>query len=181
MQQLFLDEQRTVVTTPAKPWSVAVLEWPEQAEEAESLAARGALRLLLVAPGESPPVDWDLSSDWLRRPADPRDVMARVETLQRRSEQEFGPLSMDQDGLLWRGRTWVALAPVEVRLMGVLMENARRVVRRAELVSAGWPDESRATRTLDVRLQRLRARIRPLGLEVASIRQRGYVLTFVEP
>src|SRR5215218_8147846 len=84
VQQLIVDPE--VEIAPAKPWSVTVLEWPEQAEEADALAARGALRLLLVAPGVAPPVDWDLTSDWLRRPAEPRDVLARVETLQRRSD-----------------------------------------------------------------------------------------------
>lgn len=179
MQQLILDQE--VAITPSKPWSVTVLEWPEQADEAAALAACGALRLLLVAPGVAPPVDWDLSSDWLRRPADARDVLARVETLQRRSELEQGPLRLDRDGLLWRGKKWVALAPVEVRLIAVLMDNAHRVVSRSELVNAGWPREERGPRALDVRLQRLRGRINPLGVEIASVRQRGFVLSFVEP
>jgi hypothetical protein len=179
VQQLVVD--REVAIAPSHSWSVAVLDWPEQADEAEVLAASGALRLLLVAPGVAPPVDWDLSSDWLRRPAEPRDVLARVETLQRRSELDQGPLRLDRDGLLWRGTHWVALAPVEERLMAVLMDNVHRVVSRPELVNAGWPDEQRSSRALDVRLQRLRGRIRPLSLEIASVRQRGFVLSFVEP
>jgi hypothetical protein len=165
----------------ATPGSVAILDWPEQAQEADALAAWGAPRLLLVAPGAEPPVDWDLSSDWLRRPAHARDVMVRVETLQRRSSGGDGPVRLDQDGLLWRGRRWVALPPIEMRIVALFLENAHRVVRRSELASAAWPNETRGPRTLDVRLQRLRARIKPLGLEIASIRQRGFVFTFVEP
>jgi len=53
-----------VVTAP--PWAVTVLDWPEEAAEAETLAATGALRLQLVAPDVAPPVDWDLTSDWLK-------------------------------------------------------------------------------------------------------------------
>src|SRR4051812_19875193 len=160
---------------PAKPWSVTVLEWPEQADEAQALAAAGALRLLLVAPGVAPPVDWDLTSDWLRRPADPRDVLARVETLQRRSDGDR-PLRLDEDGLLWRGLDWVPMGPLEMRLMAVFLENMHRVVKRAELVAAGWPGSSRGMRTLDTTIQRLRARVSRLGLEIVNVRQRGFVL-----
>jgi hypothetical protein len=164
-----------VTTTLAKPWAVTVLEWPEQAEEADALARAGALRLLLVAPDVAPPVDWDLTSDWLRRPADPRDVLARVETLQRRSDGGR-PVRLDEDGLLWRGLSWVALAPVEIRLMAVFTENMHRVVKRSELVAAGWPDSTRGMRTLDTSIQRMRTRIAPLGLEIVNVRQRGFVL-----
>jgi hypothetical protein len=160
---------------PAKPWSVAVLEWPEQADEADALAAAGALRLLLVAPGVAPPVDWDLTSDWLRRPAEPRDVLARVETLQRRSDGDR-PLRLDEDGLLWRGLDWVALGPLEMRLMAVFLENMHRVVKRTELVAVGWPGSSRGMRTLDTTIQRLRGRVARLGLEIVNVRQRGFVL-----
>jgi hypothetical protein len=163
------------VATGGKPWSVTVLEWPEQADEADALAEVGALRLLLVAPGVAPPVDWDVSSDWLRRPADPRDVLARVETLQRRSDGGR-VLRLDDDGLVWRGLDWVALAPVEIRLMAVLMENTHRVVKRSELATAGWPDRPRGMRTLDTSIQRLRTRVEALGLEIVNVRQRGFVL-----
>jgi hypothetical protein len=160
---------------PAKPWSVTVLEWPEQAREADALAAAGALRLLLVAPGVAPPIDWDLTSDWIRRPAEPRDVLARVETLQRRSDGRR-PLRLDEDGLLWRGLAWVALGPLEMRLVAVLLENMHRVVKRSELVAAGWPGSSRGDRTLDTGIQRLRSRVMPLGLEIVNVRRRGFVL-----
>lgn len=179
MQQL-VPESAERTAFGAKPWSVTVLDWPEQAEEADALAARSALRLLLVAPGVTPPVDWDLTSDWIRRPAEPGDVLARIETLQRRSEHDSRALRLDDDGLLWRGLSWVALAPVEVRVLSHLMDNSHRVVGRMELINAGWPGEERGPRTLDVRLQRLRTRIAPLGLEIVSVRQRGFVLSTTE-
>ena len=122
-----------VGTTLAKPWEVSVLDWPEQAERADELARAGHLRLLLVAPDVAPPVDWDLTSDWLRRPADQRDVLARIETLQRRSEATESALRLDEDGLLWRGLDWVTLAPLELRLAACLLENTHRVVGRSEL------------------------------------------------
>jgi hypothetical protein len=167
-----------VLTPLAKPWAVSVLDWPEQSAEAEELERAGHLRLLLVAPGVEPPIDWDLTSDWLRRPADPRDVLARIETLQRRSEATNAALRLDDSGLLWRGLQWVALSPVEMRLMACLLENVHRVVSRAELDAAGWPDGSPSLRALDTRLARLRRRIAVLGLEVGSVRQRGFLLSY---
>jgi DNA-binding winged helix-turn-helix (wHTH) protein len=88
-------------------------------------------------------------------------------------------LRLDENGLLWRGLQWVALSPVEIRLMACLLENVHRVVGRSELDAAGWPDGSPSLRALDTRLARLRRRIAGLGVEVASIRQRGFLLSYV--
>jgi hypothetical protein len=168
--------ESTVSVTAATPWAVTVLEWPEEAAEAEALAATGSLRLLLVAPDVPPPVDWDLTSDWLRRPAPTIDVLARIETLQRRAESDERAPHLDDHGLLWRGSDWIALAPIEVRLMTALLENMNRVVSRSELVNAGWPGSPNGTRALDARLQRLRRRVQRIGLSIGNVRQRGFVL-----
>lgn len=162
------------------PDSVALLDWPERADEAEELARRHVPRLLLVAPGFEPPVEWDLTSDWLRRPAHPRDVMFRVEALQRRTADAGGPVRLDEDGLLWRGRRWVALPPIEMRIIAHFLENVQRVVGRAELENAAWPDETRSRRALDARLHRLRTRIGPLGLSIRNIRQRGFMFVLAD-
>ncbi len=162
---------------PARPLSVAVLDWPEQATAADDLARAGHLRLLLVAPGVAPPVDWDLTSDWLRRPADPQDIYARIETIQRRAKPER-VLRLDDDGLLWRGFDWVALAPVEVAMVDYLLQHRDRLVSREELESASWPEgDSPSPRALDTRVQRVRNRFAKLGLELAYVRQRGFLLT----
>lgn len=86
-------------------------------------------------------------------------------------------LRLDEDGLLWRGLDWVALAPLELRLAACLLENTHRVVGRSELDAAAWPDGSPGPRALDARLQRLRVRIAALGLEIVSVRQRGFLLS----
>jgi hypothetical protein len=164
------------------PWSVAVLQWPEQADEAHALAAAGRPRLLLVAPDAEPPIDWHPMSDWLRRPANPLDVLLRIENLQRRADAtETAVLRLDPDGILRRGRNCVVLAPAEVRLMGALLKNLHRVVGRTDLIAAVWPDGAPGPRTLDGRLQHLRARITTLGLQILNVRQRGYVLTDEDP
>ena len=161
------------------PETVEILDWPEQADRASELARWYAPRLLLVAPGAEPPVEWDLSSDWLRRPAHPRDVTLRVEALQRRATDGGGAVRLDEDGLLWRGRRWVALPLVEMRIIAYFFEHAERVVSRPDLESAAWPGETRRPRSLDARLHRLRTLIAPLGFVIKSIRQRGFLFTVV--
>jgi DNA-binding response OmpR family regulator len=53
-----------------------------------------------------------------------------------------------------------------------------RVVTRDELDVAAWPDgNSQGARALDTRLHRLRNRVAKLGLEIANVRRRGFVLT----
>ena len=96
----------------------------------------------------------------------------------RRAESDEQPPRLDDDGLLWRGLDWVALGPIEARLMTVLLDNMNRVVSRTELVSAGWPGNPSGTRALDARVQRLRGRIRPVGLGIRNVRQRGLVLSY---
>src|SRR5437763_3254886 len=60
---------------------VAVLHWPEEAPEAARLAAAGLPRLLLVDAGNDPPESDDCQEDWVRLPADDRDVAARLRAL----------------------------------------------------------------------------------------------------
>jgi hypothetical protein len=162
-------------------WPVPVVMWPEQADRSEELACAGRIRLFLVAPGAAPPVDWDGRSDWIRRPAAVGDIYARIEALQRRAEhaKPSGRVRLDDTGILRLGQAWVALTPIEARLMRLFLDRAGTVVSRGELASAGWPGE--ASRALDPSLQRLRARIAPLGLRIVNIRRRGYILPLGDP
>jgi DNA-binding winged helix-turn-helix (wHTH) protein len=83
---------------------------------------------------------------------------------------------IDEDGLLHRGRSWVALPDLEWRLMGPLVERMGRLVRREDLTAAGWPGRIVAGTVLNVRMNSLRRRLAPLGLAITTVRGRGYVL-----
>ena len=161
---------------PSDGWPVPVVMWPEQADRSAELARDGRIRLFLVAPGAAPPVDWDGRSDWIRRPAPIGDIYARIEALQRRAEhaKKSGRVDLDEAGILRVDDAWVALTPIETRIMRVILDRAGTVVSRGELVNAGWPGE--ASRALDTNLQRLRSRIAHLGLRIVNIRRRGYIL-----
>src|SRR5262245_57590085 len=68
---------------PAAVAGVELVRWPAEAGRREQLAARGVPRLVLVEAGERlPPIDRD--EDWIRLPADERDVWARMRNLQLR-------------------------------------------------------------------------------------------------
>jgi DNA-binding response OmpR family regulator len=80
------------------------------------------------------------------------------------------------DGRLTLGGAWVALSPVEARLAGALVRRFGLVVDRASLAAAGHPDGPSGRAALDTQIARLRRRLAPLGLEIRTIRLRGYLL-----
>jgi DNA-binding response OmpR family regulator len=84
--------------------------------------------------------------------------------------------SLDEFDVLWRGDRWVALAPIEARMLEVLLARCGSVVSRRELGSAAWPDGVPGTRAVDSRLRRLRDRVEPLGLQIHNVRRRGLML-----
>jgi hypothetical protein len=160
---------------------VAVVEWPREAQRAEQLARERRLRLLVVAPGVTPPVDWDGLSDWVRGPADAGDVYARIEALQRRNALAVSldpPITLDDDGILRRGGRWVALAAIEERMMRLFLDRPGRVVSRSELLGSTGNDTDSAdlARTLDPRVSRLRTHIAPLALHIVNVRRRGFLI-----
>ncbi len=155
--------------------SVAILAWPEQADEAAECARTGQPRLLLVAPDAEPPVDWDGRTDWVRLPVDDRDLCARVAALQRLAARTPPPV-LDEFDVLWRGDRWAALAPIEARIVELLLARCGSVVSRRDLGIAAWPDGVPGARAVDARLRRLRDRVEPLGLRVHNVRRRGLML-----
>lgn len=155
--------------------SVQILAWPEEAAREAELAALGAPRLLLVAPDAQPPADWDECTDWVRLPVDERDLCARIDALQRRTSTAPA-LVLDEFDVLRRGDDWTALAPIEARLVEVMLRHPGRVVSRRDLAANAWPHGMPTDRSLDTRLHGLRRRLQPLGLQVRSVRRRGLLL-----
>jgi hypothetical protein len=63
---------------------IAILAWPHDADRAEQLAREQVPRLFLLDTHTDPPELWDRLTDWVRLPADERDIEARLITLRRR-------------------------------------------------------------------------------------------------
>ncbi|HEV8297355.1 MAG TPA: winged helix-turn-helix domain-containing protein, partial [Acidimicrobiales bacterium] len=77
---------------------------------------------------------------------------------------------------------WVALSPVQARVISVLISRFRgSVTSYDELRAAAWDTAAPSPGALTAIIKRLRRRIRPLGLDVLTVRLRGYVLDVRRP
>lgn len=157
---------------------VVLLRWPEETDRLGELRELGVPRLLLVAPEADPPPIVDPLEDWIRLPAEDRDMRARATTLATRAPATTLPV-MDDDGLLRFDGRWIALSPVERTLAVTLMERFGAVVGRDVLAKRVWPSGAPTRNALDVHMLRLRRRIADLGLEVRTVRARGYLMQAV--
>jgi hypothetical protein len=101
---------------------VVLVRWPEENLHLGELRGAGTPRLLLVGPDASPPDSVDPLEDWIRLPAEDRDVRARVATLEARASNGAAVPEIDDDGLLRFRDRWVSLSPVERELAGALVE-----------------------------------------------------------
>lgn len=121
------------------------------------------------------------ADDYICKPFSPREVVARVRTVLRRSRSEPA-----QDGLmidmaagraLLDGRD-LGLTVVELRLLNALAANPSRILSRNQLMDAMYPDEREVVdRTVDSHVKKLRHKIdvvRPGSEAIHSIYGMGY-------
>ncbi|HUQ39124.1 MAG TPA: winged helix-turn-helix domain-containing protein [Acidimicrobiales bacterium] len=86
------------------------------------------------------------------------------------------PPELDDFGLLRVDDAWVALSPIQERLMRRFLAEAGAPVARAELAQEIGITSGSRSRTIDSHILRLRTRIQPLGLTIHTIRGRGFLL-----
>ncbi|HMG25255.1 MAG TPA: winged helix-turn-helix domain-containing protein [Acidimicrobiia bacterium] len=160
---------------------VVLVRWPEEDTRLQQLREDGSPRLLLLNGESGPPESDDCLEDWIRLPADDRDVRARVARLATRAETARPEPQVDGDRLLrYRGR-WVALSPVEGALAATLVDRFGAVVGRDTLARRAWPAGMPTRNALDVHMLRLRRRIASIGVEVRTVRSRGYLMQAAKP
>jgi hypothetical protein len=159
---------------------VTLVRWPDEEPLRRHLAAARRPRLLLVAPGASPPVVVDDLEDWMRFPLDAVELDARTRVLAGRAHDvppRPASLVLDGDGVLHHGPRWVALAPTEHRVLAALLAQPGRVVSRTVLRTAGWPHAVPADpQAVDGVVRRLRRRVAPLGVAIQTVSGAGYLL-----
>ena len=158
-----------------RPHDVALVPWPTEGQSLETLRQAGQPRLLLIRGDGPPPLSEDALEDWVRVPADPVEVQARVATLEARALRGVSA-RLDENGRLHVGSRWVALSPIEHQLATPLVEHFGGLVSHDTLLRAGWPHRHPSRNQLDVQILRLRRRIESVGLRLRTVRSRGYSL-----
>lgn len=110
------------------------------------------------------------ADDYVTKPFSSRELVARIRAVLRRKGEpedllpsviEVGPIRVDIDRhvVVVRGET-VAMPLKEFDLLEILMRNAGRVLTRSQLIDRVWgSDYVGDTKTLDVHVKRLRAKI----------------------
>ena len=160
---------------------VALLHWPRDQEQRAHLAETMLPRLLLVPVGEEPPRPGDDMEDWIRLPADERDVAARLHALSERAERSLAATVVLDGRCLRRGPMTMPLSPAEARFASRLVEHPGTLVPRGELARSIWPGEPPSAKALDDVAYRLRRRLAPIGLDLVSSRGRGFALHVLSP
>jgi two-component system phosphate regulon response regulator PhoB len=122
--------------------------------------------------------------DYVTKPFSPRELVARIKALLRRSGApeaglvEHGALRLDLNAhqLLVQGKA-VPLGPTEFRLLEQFMTNPGRAFDRSQLLDRVWGRSAYVEeRTVDVHILRLRKALQPFGLQhlVQTVRGVGY-------
>ena len=156
--------------------NVEMLRWPDDAELLAEHRDAGTPRLLVVADDAEPPLATDCLEDWVAAAATEREVDVRRRALSQRAELHAVRPLLDDDGLLHHRDSWVSLSPVEQSLAGAMLDRFGAVVTRETLADRAWPTGVPTRNALDVHVLRLRRRIATLGLEIRTVRSRGYLM-----
>ena len=129
------------------------------------------------------------ADDYVTKPFGAMELLARVEALLRRSRLSAAatPAALDSFGdvevnraarTVKRGGAPVALTPKEFDLLIALMDRAGAVVPRGDLLSAVWGyQDNVSTRTVDIHVSELRAKLEPnpaQPVHIITVRKTGY-------
>jgi len=125
------------------------------------------------------------ADDYVTKPFSARELALRVKALLRRSRAE--PVSQSRtlkvgDVVVYRdshrafsGGMEMDLTPLEYRLLEVFLERRGRVQTRRQLLQAAWNTEAQIeTRTVDMHVARLRAKLGTAGGQLETVRGVGY-------
>lgn len=125
------------------------------------------------------------ADDYMTKPFSPRELVARVNAVLRRSGSQdetervqFDQLSLDRAGhRVMVGARTVPLGPTEYRLLEFFMTHPERVYSREQLLDRVWGGNVYVEeRTIDVHVRRLRKALEDFGYDrlVQTVRGAGY-------
>ena len=128
------------------------------------------------------------ADDYVTKPYSSRELLARIKAVLRRLSEpedlvpatiEAGPVRMDVERhIVTVGGSTTQLPLKEFELLEMLLRNTGRVLTRMQLIDRVWgSDYVGDTKTLDVHVKRLRAKIEPDPAEpryIVTVRGLGY-------
>jgi two-component system alkaline phosphatase synthesis response regulator PhoP len=126
------------------------------------------------------------ADDYLTKPFSPRELVARLKALLRRAQPgraagtvEVGELKVDTLAreVTWKGKP-LTLTPREFELLAFMASRPGRVSTRDELLRKVWGyDYMGETRTVDVHIRRLRAKLGEKSHLIETVMGAGYKMT----
>jgi two-component system phosphate regulon response regulator PhoB len=126
------------------------------------------------------------ADDYVTKPFSPRELILRVGAVLRRAQSPAvagsgrmlrgGPVTVDLNAMrVVVGNEGIDLTPTEYRLLVTLLERRGRVQSRQQLLEDAWDIHARIeTRTVDMHVQRLRAKLGEAGRMIETVRGFGY-------
>lgn len=124
------------------------------------------------------------ADDYISKPFSPREVVARVKAVLRRTKgggraavrYQVGTLSIDLETFEAHcGQKLLALTPTQLRLLATLAAQPGRAFSRAELLD-GLAEGRIDDRTVDAHIKNLRQRLGVCGEQLETVRGVGYRL-----
>jgi DNA-binding response OmpR family regulator len=124
------------------------------------------------------------ADDYLPKPFDVKELIARVEALSRRGRIVTGHAQTDlvldpaRHALVCDDRE-VRLTPTEFRMLAAITSRPGEVVRRRVVVAAAWPDGAAVSEnTVDSYVRRIRTKLAEVGspLHLETVRGVGFAL-----
>lgn len=156
--------------------TVKFIRWPTEQHLRDLYRQERIPCLLVVEGGAKPPICSDPQEDWVRTPISPSDLDARVTALRQRSYERRTPV-LDPAGTLTFRTTSVVMSSTHLDLMDLFVQRFGQVVYRCELMDVLTKRVPTSTRNaLDLHIMRMRKRIAPLDLNIATAWGRGYAL-----
>jgi two-component system phosphate regulon response regulator PhoB len=125
------------------------------------------------------------ADDYVTKPFSPRELLARINAVLRRSAPAGNGGAIEAGGLLLdtashrvtAGGQTVALGPTEYRLLQFFMEHPERVYTRGQVLDRVWGGNVYVEeRTVDVHIRRLRKALEPFASDglIQTVRGSGY-------
>ncbi len=175
-------------------YDVAIVDWRMPGAEGIEVVAwarkQGKPTAILMLTARDAPPDrirgLDAGADdYLVKPFDFGELLARIRALQRRPRGVDAPvicrgsLSLDPVRREVRvGTRELPLTGTEYNILELLMRRSPAVVNRKAIAEHGWRDETDplGSNAIDVQLSRLRAKLPAAGVRIVTVRGAGYRL-----